>query len=210
MTPSGLFRASAGALVLAAVVFGVAELISLSIFADQGGDYNLGEIARSGSFFLQSLLTLLAGTLLLGGMVGIYLGQSAAAGRLGFFGFLVAFFGTALGVGDFYANTFVTPMVALGDPAFLEDPLSVVLQAWLPFSFGLIAISWLLFAVATLRARVYPRAPSWLLLVGAVVALVPIPLTNLPFYAAVAWLGLQLLKGRDVGAGGRPRSKARR
>jgi hypothetical protein len=181
MTPSGLFRVSAGALVLSAVAFAIAELTSLSIVAAQGGDYDFGEIARSGVFFLQSLLALLAGTLLLGGLVGIYLGQSRAAGRMGFIGFLLAFFGTALGVGDFYASTFVTPMVALGAPAFLENPLAVVLQLWSPFSFGFLALSWLLFAVATLRARVYPRGPSWLLLVGAVVTLVPFPLAKLPF-----------------------------
>ena len=211
MTTSGLFRASGAVLVLAAVTFAVAEVLSLSIFADQGADYDLGEIARSGAFFLQSLLTLIAGTLLLGGLVGIYLGQSGAAGRLGFVGFLVAFFGTALGVGNFYANTFVTPMVAFGAPAFLDDPLSVVLQLWSPFSFGLIALSWLLFAVATLRARVYPRGPSWLLLVGAVVALVPFPLAKLPFYAAVGWKGLRLLREREPTAvGWRSRSEGRR
>jgi len=206
MTPSGLFRASAGALVLATVAFTVAELLSLSIFAAQGENYDLQEIARSGVFFFQSLLTLLAGTLLLGGLVGIYLKQSGTSGRLGFVGFLVAFFGTALGVGDFYTNAFVTPMVALGAPDFLDDPLSVVLQLWSPFSFGLIALSWLLFAVATLRARVYPRGPSWLLLVGAVVALVPFPLAKLPFYAAVGWVGLHLPRAREVAHTARSRS----
>jgi hypothetical protein len=192
--------------VLATVAFTVAELLSLSIFAVQGENYDLQEIARSGAFFFQSLLTLLAGTLLLGGLVGIYLGQSRTSGRLGFVGFLVAFFGTALGVGDFYASTFVTPMVALGAPDFLDDPLSVVLQLCSPFSFGLIALSWLLFAVATLRARVYPRDPSWLLLVGAVVALVPFPLAKLPFYAAVGWVGLHLPRAREVAHTARSRS----
>jgi hypothetical protein len=87
VTLSGLFRLNGFALVLAAVVFAVAEVISFSIFA-QGGDYDLAEVARSGAFFLQSFLTLFAGTLLLGGSVGFYLGQSEAAGRLGLVGFL--------------------------------------------------------------------------------------------------------------------------
>ena len=185
------------ALVLAAFVFAIAEVISFSIFA-QGGDYDLAEVARSGAFFLQSILTLFAGTLLLGGLVGLYLRQSEAAGRLGLVGFLIAFFGTALVVGDFYANTFVTPLVAQGAPEFLDDPLSGMLQVWLPFSFGVLAFSWLLLAVVTLRARVYPRGTSWLLLVGAVLALVPFPLANLPFYGALAWVGLRLLRTRDA------------
>ena len=207
MSPTSLFRLNGFALVLAAAVFAVAEVISFSIFAARGEDYDLAEVATSGAFFLQSLLTLFAGTLLLGGLVGFYLRQSEPAGRLGLIGFLLAFFGTAFVVGDFYANTFVTPLVALGAPAFLDDPLSGILQAWLPFSFGLLAFSWLLLAVATLRARVYPRGPSWFLLVGAVLALIPFPLANLPFYGALAWAGLHLLRVRYVAPAGRRGSK---
>jgi hypothetical protein len=122
-------------------------------------------------------------------------------------GFLLAFFGTVFVVGDFYANTFVTPLVAQGAPEFLDDPLSGMLQVWLPFSFGFLAFSWLLLAVVTLRAGVYPRGTSWFLLVGAVLALVPFPLANLPFYGALAWVGLRLLRTRDVAPRGRGRSK---
>ncbi len=206
MTPSGLFRLNGFALVLAAAVFAVAEVISFSIFA-QGGDYDLAEVAKSGAFFLQSLLTLLAGTLLLGGLVGFYLRQSQAAGRLGLVGFLIAFFGTVFVVGDFYANTFVTPLVAQGAPAFLDDPLSGMLQVWLPFSFGVLAFSWLLLAICTLRARVYPRGLSWFLLVGAVLALAPFPLANLPFYAALALVGRYLMRVREAAPRSRRRSK---
>jgi len=210
VTPSGLFRLNGFALVLAAVVFAVAEVISFSIFA-RGGDYDLAEVAGSGAFFLQSLLTLFAGTLLLGGLVGFYLGQSQAAGRLGLVGFLIAFFGTVIVVGDFYANTFVTPLVAQGAPEFLDNPLSGMLQVWLPFSFGVLAFSWLLLAVCTLRARVYPRGPAWFLLVGAVLALVPFPLANLPFYGALARVGLHLMRARGAAPGrGRRRNKKTR
>ena len=101
MTHSGLFRLNGFTLVLAAAVFAVAEAISFSIFAAQGEDYDLAEVAAGGAFFVQSLLTLLAGTVLLGGLVGFYLGQSEEAGRWGLVGFLIAFFGTAFVVGDF-------------------------------------------------------------------------------------------------------------
>ena len=209
MGSSQLFRLNGFALVLSAVVFAVAEVIAFSIFAAEG-DYDFAEVAASGAFFLQSFLTLFAGTLLLGGLVGFYLRQSQAVGRLGLVGFLLAFFGTALVVGDFYANTFVTPLVAQGAPEFLDDPLSGMMQVWLPFSFGFLAFSWLLLAVCTLRARVYPRGASWFLLVGAVLALVPFPLANLPFYAALVWVGLYLRRVRDVVPRGRRRSKPRR
>jgi hypothetical protein len=61
--------------------------------------------------------------------------------------------------------------------------------------------------VSTVRTRVYPRGASWLLLIGAVVALAPLPLDNLPFDAALAWLGFALLKERETP---RRRSTSRR
>ncbi len=210
MTHSGLFRLNGFTLVLAAAVFAVAEVISVSILASQGENYDLAEVAAGGAFFVQSLLTLLAGTLLLGGLVGFYLRQAGSAGRFGLVGFLSAFFATTFVVGDFYANTFVTPLVAIGAPAFLDDPLSGFLQVWLPFSFGVLALGWLPLCLATLRARAYPRVFSWFLLVGAALALVPFPLANLPFYGALAWAGLHLLKAREAAPESRRKSKSSR
>ena len=210
MTTSSLFRLSGIALVLAAALFAVAEVISFYIFAEQGGDYDLREIALTGAFFFQSLLTLGAGTLLLGGMVGLYARQAEAAGKFGLLGFVLAFFVTVFVVGDFFANTFVTPLVAQGAPAFLDNPLSGFLQVWLPFDFVLLGLGWLLLAVATLQAGVYPRGPSWSLLVGALLALIPFPLANLPFYAALVWVGLHLRRVRDAALRGRRRGKPRR
>jgi hypothetical protein len=186
VTPSGLFRLSGLALVLAASMLAVAEVLAFAIFAQQEEDYNLQQIARTSTFF-QFLLTLFAGALLLGGMVALYVRQSEAAGRLGLISFLLAFFGTVLVEGDFYANTFVTPLVAQAAPAFLDNPLSGFLQVWLPFDFTLLAFSWLLLAATTARARVYPRAASWFLLVGALVALVPVPWLTSP--SRRPWLG---------------------
>jgi hypothetical protein len=194
-----LFRLSGLALVLAATMFIIAEIISFFIFAQQGGGYDLKQIARSSIFYYQSLLTLLAGALLLGGMVGLYVKQSEAAGRLGLVGFLLAFFATVFVEGDFYSNTFITPLVAQENPALLtEGPLAGIFQVWLPFDFVLLALGWLVLAASTVRARVYPRAASWILLIGAVVALLPIPLANLPFEATLGWLGFVLLKTREA------------
>ncbi len=210
MTTSGLFRLSGYALVLAASLFALAEVISFYIFTEWGEAYDLGEIAQTGTFFIQSLLTLLAGTLLLGGMVGLYVRQSEAAGKFGLVGFLLAFLVTTLVVGDFYANTLVTPLVAREIPNFLDNPLSGFLQVWLPFDFTLLGLSWLMLAVATVRAHVYPRAASWFLLASALLAMVPFPLVNMPFDAALGWLGLGLLRMPAAQAPRRRTSKSRR
>jgi hypothetical protein len=108
-------------------------------------------------------------------------------------------------VGDFYTNTLITPLVALEAPSFLDNPLAGVLQVWLPFDFVLLAASWLVLCVATVRARVYPRGASWLLLAGAVLALLPLPLVNIVFETALVWQGLVLLKGSGMSGGGASR-----
>ncbi len=81
---------------------------------------------------------------------------------------------------------------------------------WLPVEFGFLTLTWLLFAVATLRARVYPSWATRLLLVGAIVALVPLPYVNILFDAAVAWLGIALMKRAALPLSRRHRRAARR
>ena len=210
MSPSSLLRLSGLALVLAAALFAIADMLAFAIFVDHGEEYDLKQIAQTSTFFLQSLLTLFAGALLLGGMVGFYVRQSEAAGKLGVIGFVVAFFGTVIVEGDFYTNTFVTPMVAQEAPSFLDNPLSGFLQVWLPFDFTLLAFSWLILAVATVRAHVYSRAASWFLLARTLLALVPFPLVNIPLDAALVWLGSVLLRVPAADATRRRRSRSHR
>jgi hypothetical protein len=205
-----LLRLSGLALVVAAAMFAIAEMLAFTIFVKAGAAYDLKQIAQTGTFFVQSLLTLFAGALLLGGMVGLYIWQSEAAGKLGLVGFVLAFFGTVLVEGDFYTNTFVTPLVAREAPSFLDNPLSGFLQVWLPFDFTLLGLSWLMLAVATVRAHVYPRAASWFVLASVLVALVPFPLVNIPFDVALVWLGLGLLRMPTAEPPRRRRSKSHR
>ncbi len=59
-------------------------------------------------------------------------------------------------------------------------------------------VGWLLFGIATLRARIFPRAAAILLLIGAVIAVLPLPFTVIVFAIAVAWLGFALFTGRQA------------
>src|SRR5215208_2795081 len=140
------------------------------------------------------MLTFLAAILLLAGLIDLYAFQTREAGRLGAIGFPIAFFVTALMLGDFYANTFVTPALAIGVPEALDVRNAGVLTFWLPLEFGFLALAWLPFALSTLRARVHPRGAARLLVVGALAALVPLPYVNVPFDVAVAWLGIALMR----------------
>jgi hypothetical protein len=192
ISPSQLTRASGWAAALAGAFFVIAEVLTpITLVANPDA---LSRVALTDRFVVQSMLTFLAAMLLLAGLVGLYAFQAREAGRLGAVGFSTAFFVTALMLGGFYANTFVTPALAIGGPEALEGHNAGVLVFGLPLEFGFLTLAWLPFALSTLRAGVYPRGAAWLLVVGALVALVPLPYVNVPFDVAVAWLGIALAK----------------
>jgi hypothetical protein len=68
-------------------------------------------------------------------------------------------------------------------------------------SFALGAAGWLLFGVVSLRTRVYPRAASAVLVIGAALTFTPLPFSGVVFEVAVAWLGFVLLSGKEAPAG---------
>lgn len=127
-------------------------------------------------------------------LIGLHLRQSGAAGRFGMFAFLVALLGQLLLAGLVWASLFVEPAA----PALLENPPAVLITGFLG-SLVVYALGWLLFGVATLRARVFPRPAAILLVVGVVVGFVGTELIDIPaalwvWYAAWIWLGLDALR----------------
>lgn len=183
---------------LAALVGGVLVVITglVGLIALDYEDFD--ETALTGTYAFVSLLYLLAVILVLGGLVGLYAGQLEAAGPLGLFGFLVAFFGTALLVGAVWFQTLAARTLALAVPGFFEDDPAGWLGWGMGSSYVLAALGWLLFGVATLRARVYPRWAAILLIIGAVLLGLPVPSVEIIFAVAVAWLGFALFTGRTA------------
>ncbi|MBA4116501.1 MAG: hypothetical protein H0X71_08730 [Rubrobacter sp.] len=110
-----------------AVLSGVLLIIGdLSYFAIDDEDF--ARAAASGAYIVQAVLFLLAGVLLLVGLVGMYLRHSEAAGVLGLIGFLAALLGTSLVMGAFWSDLFVTPALAQEVPELLnaEEPPALV------------------------------------------------------------------------------------
>lgn len=190
MSSSNLMRWCGLAALVGGVLLVVAELLALPTLNVEA----FSETATTTSYIIQQLAYLLGVALVLLGLFGLYVRQSEAAGALGLIGFLVAFFGTVLIAGFMWASTFIAPFLADTAPELLDEgpPPGLFLSA-ITFALG-----WLLFAVGTLRARVYPRAAAILLIVGAVVVILPLPFTNVVFAVAVAWLGFALFKGREA------------
>jgi hypothetical protein len=197
MSSSDLIRWGGLAALVGGVLFVVAELLILPTLNVE----TLSETATTASFAIQQWAYLLGVVFVLLGLLALYVRQSEAAGALGLIGFLVAFFGTVLAAGFFWASAFIAPALADVAPEFLDEgpPPGFFLTA-IAFVLG-----WLLFAVGTLRARIFPRAAAILLIVGAVVIVVPLPFTFVVFAVAVAWLGFVLFTGREASTEQPPR-----
>ncbi len=171
--------------------------------------YELDEAATTGTYSGVTVLTLLGTVLLLVGLVGLYVGQSQAAGLLGLVGFLVSFLVNALVAGAVWEATFVVLWLAWEASELLDEGPTGWLALGFVLSYTLAGAGVILFGVATIRARVYPRAAAVLLIVGVVpVAMwnfLPLPLPDVLLGAAVAWLGLALFRGGGEGGGRLPR-----
>src|SRR3990170_218172 len=117
------------------------------------------------------LSTFSFGFLLLG-LPGLYAAQSERAGRLGLVSFLMLFFGTLFfAVSHYYG--FIAPVLAAQTPAMLVAintyPPVAALNGLGPVCFF---PGFILFGIATLRARVLPRQTGILMAIGAPLLLV--------------------------------------
>ncbi len=149
------------------------------------------------------------------GITGLYARQAEKAGWLGLIGYLLLFFCWTLQTAFIFSEAFILPVLATAAPRFVESYLGIVngnpgamnLGA-LPYIYNLgvgipYMLGGLMLGIATLRARLLPRVPAFLLAVVAVVtpaaALLPHALQRLagmPMGLALAWLGFALFSER--------------
>jgi hypothetical protein len=196
MYSSNLVRYSGLAAILGVALLIVSDFLSLTVFS---GDPV--EMAATGTYLVDGSIRVLAGVLLLLGLVGLYARQSEASGATGLVAFLVTFAGTSMILGTWWTNTFVAPTLATDAPAFLEAGPTGIMSVAYTLSFALGAVGWLLFGLVSLRTRVYPRAAAATLVVGAALTFVPLPAASVVFYVAIAWLSFALFSKQETFAG---------
>jgi hypothetical protein len=150
--------------------------------------------------FLGALLALF-------GLPGLYTRQMRRAGKLGLAGFVGAFAGTAMFVGTGMITAFVWPVIARYDPGFVaaNGPLfrDTLTRLAIDGTYAVLAVGWVIFAVAMLRARVLPRPGALAVLIGVLLFSAPVaPVGPAPwivrvigafvFGGGLAWLGWAL------------------
>src|SRR5687768_1383771 len=129
----------------------------------------------------------------------LYARQAERAGVLGLAGFVLAFAGVALGMGYFYLMAFVRPVLDQGWPPAAEA-VSAAAGVMEPFEGLTFVLGWVIFAVATLRARVFPRVAASLIIVGIVLVvtreLLPVrgPLGGALMGLGITWLSVALFR----------------
>jgi len=154
------------------------------------------------NWVLWGILTLISEMLILLGLIGLYARQTQSAGVLGLIGFLLAFIGQTLQLGASYVITFAIPMIAREAPTLLTGAtgldLSSPLREALLITSVIYSLGWILFALATVSARLLPHWGAWLLIIGIISGFVTIlrPLQPLIVGIAFLWLGFALWSSR--------------
>lgn len=147
-------------------------------------------------FVLVGLISILVG------VPGLHFVQAGRTAALSQIGFVTLFVGLVLMAGLAYFGAFMqAPVAGLiadaeGAGLSVEEP-AIVMVGYLA-AYGLHFVGWLLFGVAALRARVLPRWPVLLAMVGSFLMVV----IGLPLLTAVGavWLGgwlVRLEQNRD-------------
>jgi hypothetical protein len=158
----------------AAMVSGLALAVSLLMEWLVVPHERLGsEAFLTSAYTVSSDLRLLSLVLLVWALIGIYGPQARAAGTFGLWAFVVVFLGTALSVGNTWAEVFVYPTLTQVAPNTMSGSIMEVssyLARGLTLSFPLFGLGLILFGAATFWARVYPR---WI----AVLLIISIPVT---------------------------------
>jgi hypothetical protein len=99
------------------------------------------------------------------GLIGLYARHGEELGWLGLVGFVLAFFGSDLTAGILFLQSSAVPMIAPSSPAIADEllvgPLFWVLLNEVTFGGGIV-----LFAIASIRTRVYPRWAGLLIIIG--------------------------------------------
>jgi hypothetical protein len=204
MSSTNLIRLGGLAALLGAVLLMIRAVLWILNIGRETDEVPLSEAATMWSFTLANGLELLGFALLLVGLIGLYASQSKAAGTTGLVGILMLSIGVALLLGRNCYEVFVLPGVAVAAPERVDADITTGMSFWFKLPSLFTVPGWLLFAVATLRAGVYPRAATTVLLIGQMVALLPLtgpfePIGPIIRNVGVAWLGFALLTGRIAG-----------
>lgn len=188
-----LIRISAVACVGTALL----ALAALVGFVTVVGSDRIADAARNWTFYVPATFALGSALLLAVALVGLYLHQEERLGPFGAIGFAVALAGSVIAAGGQWTYVFVVPHFAGVTPELVNESTGSVLAGFV-LSYAVLALGWILFGLASLRAAVFPRWASLLIVAGAAIAFLPLPSRTLVLAIAVGLLGVRLLRETEA------------
>jgi hypothetical protein len=116
-------------------------------------------------------------------------------GGLGLIGYLIAFLGTLMVAGDWWYETFISPVLRHRAPEILEASRPALVLSGAFVTSAAFAIGWSIFGFVSYRAGPFPRGASILMMLGGIVGAVTlIAGSQIPLVVAVGWIGLSLIR----------------
>jgi hypothetical protein len=207
MAPSLLARSAAPLAIIAGALVVITRLVMLTVPADIDG---LMAYVLTPVWSVNSIVQILAFAMLVVALVATYDVQAREAGVLGLIAVGAAILGTVFMAGDWWYEAFAVPRMAEVDPSVMVDFAQGRLLFGGLLSFALFGIGWLLYGIASVRARVFPSAISWAIAAGGLVSAVPIAVVylsgNVILGLALIALGTWLVRMRTARNVGEARS----
>lgn len=178
-----------------------------------------GEAVNNSPYSAIHVLIAIALTLVLFGLVGLFLRQSEEMTGLGLAGFILAFIGNIWVYGLIITEGFVWPTVGFYNPDAVHNfdpnlPGPEGGELFVIFFLGMavFAVGYTMFGIATMRAGVLPRFAGLLIAIGAIVYIIggftivvfgpesfAVSLIEIigavPFGLGITWLGYTLWSG---------------
>jgi hypothetical protein len=155
---------------------------------------------RDPAYLVVNGLYFLAFPALLIALVAVHGRQAGAAGRFGLVAFCAVILGTATMGGNMWFEGFAVPWLADVLPQVFTAEKTVTLVIGALASYLLFALGWVLYGVASFRARVFPVGTSILIVLAGVAGYqAGLPPYGVPIGLAFAVLGGWLIRdGRSV------------
>ncbi|MGZ5397596.1 MAG: hypothetical protein ACXWEI_19765, partial [Mycobacterium sp.] len=136
-------------------------------------------------------------------LVALYDREAHSAGAFGALAFAAAVIGTMFMTGDWWYEAFAVPRLSEVAPDVIDTFVGGRLLIGGMTSFALFGIGWVMYGVASIRARVIPRGISITILVAGVMSGVPIWFVYLSggvvHGLAFVWLGTWMLRAATDG-----------
>lgn len=195
------------AAMVAGVLLIVFELGMFAIFASQGfNDADMAAVSQQPSYITLAVLAVLAAAIAVPATLAMYRQHAEESATLGLVAAAVMCLGLVLVASAFWAMGFIQPWVASQAPELVtnEGPGGLAGVGFMA-SFFTAGAGFLLFGIAMLRAKVFPRWAGILTLIAGIVSFTPLPAgPGLLLGAALIGSGLVLRRLNTAPATARP------